>query len=265
MKTIAELFDLRGRGAVVTGGAAGIGQAIALRLAEAGAGVMVTDIDMEAAGKTVDLIRTRGGKAEAILADAASADDAGKVMAATLQAFGGIDILVNNAGIYTLMPAMEVPESLFDKVLTINLKGPFLYAQAAAAEMIKAGRGGKIINIASMDGLHPNGDAIHYNASKGGLIMVTKALALELAPHNILVNTVAPGGVVTPGSKKLAMELQQRGYDFMARGKKSKERTPLGRIGEPDDIARVVLFAASAASDYMTGTILLVDGGYLLS
>ena len=265
MQTIAELFDLSGKGAVVTGGAMGIGQAIAFRLAEAGASVMIADIDLEAANQTVEQIKATGSKAQAIRADARSAADAKKVAQATVEAFGSLDILVNNAGIYPLLPFMEVGEELWDRVLSVNLKGPFFYSQAAAEQMIKAGRGGKIINIASIDGLHPNGDAAHYNASKGGVIMLTKALALELAPQQILVNAVAPGGIVTPGSKATTTTLAARGIDLVEVGKKIKARTPLGHAGRPDDIAKVVLFAASAAADYMTGSLLLVDGGFLLS
>ena len=266
MQTIAELFDLNRKGAIVTGGAMGIGQAIAFRLAEAGAGVMIADLDMEVGEKTVEEIKARGGKAQAIQADASSAADARKVARATVDAFGSLDILVNNAGIYPLAPVMDVGEGLWDKVLNVNLKGPFLYSQAAAAEMIKGGHGGKIVNIASIDGLHPNGQAAHYNASKGGVIMLTKALALELAPHNILVNSVAPGSIRTPGTKAAMVAQMEKGRDLAAElGKQFDARLPLGKSGRPDDIAKVVLFLVSGAADYMTGSLLLVDGGYLLS
>jgi 2-deoxy-D-gluconate 3-dehydrogenase len=262
---IAELFDMSGKGAVVTGGAMGIGQAIAFRLAEAGAGVMIADIDTEGAEKTAAEIISRGGKAQAIQADASSGADAKKVMQATVEAFGSLDILVNNAGIFPLLEVMRIEEELWNKVIDVNLKGTFLYAQAAAARMIEAGTGGKIVNLASVDGLHPNGNATAYNASKGGVVMLTKALALELAPHNIIVNAVAPGQIVTPGTKTWGAKAVADGLTIEQLSKSFKDRIPLGRTGEPDDIARVVLFAASAASDYMTGTLLLVDGGYLLS
>ena len=145
METIAELFDLTGRGAIVTGGAMGIGQAIAFRLSEAGAGVTIADVNLEAARKTVDEIKTRGGRAQAIEADARSAEDAKKVAQGTVDAFGSLDVLVNNAGIYPLLPVMQVEEDLWDQVIDINLKGSFLYAKAAAEVMIQAGKGGKII------------------------------------------------------------------------------------------------------------------------
>ena len=265
-KTIAELFDLSGKAAIVTGGGAGIGQAIALRLAEAGAAVTITDINAETANQTASEIQSRGGKAIFLSADARSADDARKTVRATVRAFGGLDILVNNAGIYPMCPFMNITEELWDRVLGINLKGAFLYSQAAADVMIKSGKGGRIINIASIDALHPNGSVAHYNASKGGLLMLTKAMALELAPHKILVNAVAPGAILTPGTqairegaaKAFSIDPEQILQGFL-------QRVPIGRMGEPDDIAKIVLFLASGAADYMTGDLLVADGGFLLS
>lgn len=265
MQTIAELFDLTGRGVVVTGGGIGIGQAISLRLAEAGASVMITDIDIDAANQSVNMISSLGGKAQAIRADARSGEDARKVMKATREAFGSLDILVNNAGIYPISPVMDTTEELWDRVLDINLKGPFVYAQAAAEEMIASGRGGRIINMASTDGLRPTGRLVHYNSSKGGVIMLTKALALELAPHKILVNAVAPGGILTPGTLQTQESIQAvTGKTLEEMLTEIAPKFPLGRMGEPDDVARVVLFLASGASDYITGETLIVDGGYLL-
>ena len=265
MQTIAELFDLSGKSAVVTGGAMGIGQAIAFRLAEAGASVMIADIDLETANQTVEQIKATGGKAQAIRADVRSAADAKKVAQTAVEVFGSLDILVNNAGIYPMSPVMEVSEELWDRVLNINLRGVFFYSQAAAQEMVKAGRGGKIISIASIDALHPNGRVSPYNASKGGLVMLTKALALELAPHQILVNAVAPGTINTPGNQAAAAEFMASGIDPEEVVRRFVERYPLQRMGEPDEVAKIVLFLASAAADYMTGSLLLVDGGNLLS
>jgi NAD(P)-dependent dehydrogenase (short-subunit alcohol dehydrogenase family) len=144
----------------------GIGQAVSFRLAEAGAGVMIADIDAEAASQTIMQIKASGGKARAIRADASSTADAKAVVQATLEAFGCLDILVNNAGIYPISPALETSEEMWDKVLNINLKGAFFYSQAAAQEMVRAGRGGKIINMASIDAMHPYGGVAHYGASK---------------------------------------------------------------------------------------------------
>ena len=264
-KSIAELFDLSGKGAIVTGAGMGIGRAIAYRLSEAGASVMIADIDLDAANKTVERIKARDGKAQAILANTRNIADAQKVAEATVDAFGSLDIMVNNAGIYPLSPALDTSEELWDRTLDINLKGVFFFCQAAAREMTKAERGGKIINIASIDAVHPMGEVSHYNASKGGVLSLTKALALEWGPHKIHVNAVAPGSVWTPGTEKTRVAREAKGQGVEDLLNKFMGRMPLGRPGEPDDIAKVVLFFASAASDYITGTMLLVDGGYLLS
>ncbi len=253
--SITQLFDLTGKVAIVTGGAMGIGQGIAYRLAEAGAAVMITDVNLEAAEATVKQIRSKGGKAEAMKADASSVADAKRAVQETVRAFGRLDILVNNAGIYPFAPALEVTEALWDRVVDINLKGLFFYTQAAAQEIINEGHAGKIINLASIDALHPTGNLVHYDASKGGVVMVTKALALEFGPRNICINAIAPGGIQTPGSSSPSAtdEMVQA---FTA-------GIPLRRMGVPDDIAKVALFLASGASDYMTGSVVVVDGGFL--
>lgn len=252
--SIAQLFDLSGKGAIVTGAGRGIGQAISFRLAEAGAKVVATDLDQDALAETVNRIRSQGGEAKAILADAGRISDAPRVVDETIKAFGSMDILVNNAGIYFMRSALDVKEGEWDRLMDVNLKGVFFYSQAAAKEMIKGGRGGKIINIASMDAIHPTRKMAPYDASKGGVAILTRTLALEFARHNILINAVAPGGVLTPGAKERA-----------AAALHGIPRIPLGRLADPDDIARVVLFLASAAADYMTGTMVVVDGGFLLS
>ncbi len=265
-KTIAQLFDLSGKSAIVTGGAMGIGQAICMRLAEAGAAVMVADVNAEAAKSTADQVKGQGRRAEAIRADVSSAADAKQVVQKTADAFGSVDILINNAGIFPFSPATETSEELWDKVLDVNLKGAFFYSQAAARKMIESGRGGKIVMVASIDSLHPTGNLAHYDASKGGLVMLTKALALEFGRLKINVNAIAPGGVQTPGAQSQAatiikatgMSPEEMSKGFMA-------RIPLARMGEPDDIANAALFFASAAADYVTGSLLVVDGGYLLS
>jgi 2-deoxy-D-gluconate 3-dehydrogenase len=264
-KSIAQLFDLKGKSAIVTGGAAGIGQAIALRLAEAGAAVMIADIDFEAAKQTARDIEAKGGRAQAVRTDVSSTSDAQQAVLASVKAFGGLDILVNNAGIYPRIPALEISEEIWDRVLDINLKGAFFCSQAAARQMIAAGGGGKIINMASLVCVHPWLCMTHYAASKAGLHMLTQSLALELAPHNILVNTVAPGIVVTPGTLAQAVSLLNEKPAGSEKPDNALARIAMGRIGEPDDIARVVLFLASSATDYMTGSLIMADGGYELT
>jgi 2-deoxy-D-gluconate 3-dehydrogenase len=267
-QSIAELFDLTGRAAIVTGGGSGIGRAIAVRLAEAGAAVMATDINIEAADTTVDRIRGAGGEARAIQADAGCVADAEMVAKAAIDAFGRLDILVNNAGIFPHSPMLDITEELWDRVFSVNLKGVFFYSQAAVRHMINLGNGGNIVNISSMEGLHPREDLAHYVTSKGALVTLTNALALELARHDIRVNAVAPGGIGTPGIAAQSEALMSRGRtgeDIKEMFRAFLSRLPLGRMGEPDDVARVVLFLVSPASAYMTGSLILADGGYLLT
>ena len=199
---IRELFDLRGKGAVVTGGAAGIGFGIASRLAEAGAGVTIADVDGAAAEAAAARLRALDRQAQAVAADVSAAADVRRLIGAAVTAYGGIDVLVNNAGIYPFRPVQQMSEAEWDRVLDVNLKGAFLCAQAAAGQMRAHGRGGVILNIASIDALHPSSVGLaHYDASKGGLLMLTKNLALELAPLGIRVLALAPGGITTEGTR----------------------------------------------------------------
>lgn len=267
-ETIAELFNLQEKVAVVTGGASGIGEAVAARLAEAGARVLITDIDIEAANQTADRLKDSGAEARAIRADAGSVSDAQAVARAAAETFGRLDILVNNAGVFPHSPVLEVTEELWDHVFNVNLKGAFFCSQAAARLMIEFGNGGKIINISSMEGLHPREDLAPYVTSKGALVALTNTLALELAPYDIRVNAVAPGGINTPGMAAHSKALMSKGTsngELKQMLKKFLSRLPVGRMGEPDDVANVVLFLASPASDYMTGSLILADGGFLLT
>lgn len=263
----ARLLDLSGQVAVVTGAAMGIGQAIALRLAEAGAAVVIGDVNMEAAQQTVGLITERGGKAVAVRADMSSVSDIEALVAEAETRFGRLDMLINNAGVFPFGAALQLTEAQWDHVLDINLKGVFFAAQAAAKRMISAGHGGRIVNIASIDGLHPTGALAHYDASKGGVVMLTKSLALELSASQITVNAIAPGAIATPGGAAAA----QAARPGASRSEATVDadafttRIPLGRMGQPDEIATVALFLLSPAASYMTGSLVVVDGGYLLS
>lgn len=262
MKTIGELFDLTGKGAIVTAGGSGFGKAIALRLGEAGAGVLTTDINLEAAEQVVVEIKAAGGKAQAIKADVAKVSNAEKVTAATLDAFGSVDILVNVAGIRLYSQMSKITEEQWDKILDINLKSMFFFSQAGAEAMKKGAKGGKIVNISSVGAIRPHGFCAHYDASKGGIVALTQTLALELAPYNIQVNAIAPGGSMTPGVMAGVEEMQKVYKEFEHPVVNCWTlQVPWFRFADPDDIAKVVLFLTSEASDYVTGTFFPVDGG----
>jgi 2-deoxy-D-gluconate 3-dehydrogenase len=259
-----RLLDLQGQTALVTGGARGIGQGIAARLAAAGASVVIADVDEELARRAAHELGADGFPVTGIGADVANAASTQEMVEATVRAYGRLDILVNNAGVFPFSPMLETPESLWDRVIDINLKGVFFASQAAARQMVSQGHGGRIVNIASIDALHPTGALAHYDASKGGVVMLTKATALELAPLGIRVNAIAPGSIQTPGAAAASTTMAS-GIDIEQVMKTFMARIPLGRMGVPDDIARAVLFFASSMSDYATGALLVVDGGYLLS
>jgi 2-deoxy-D-gluconate 3-dehydrogenase len=264
--SINRLVSLSGKTSIVTGGAMGIGRAICFRLAEAGASVAIVDINRSIAEETASKIIENGGKAIVIKADVSHVQDADRVIKKTIDVFNGIDILVNNAGIFPASPALETSESEWDRVMGVNLKGTFFYSQLAANEMKKSGKGGKIVNIASIGGFKPTGNTAHYDTSKGGIIMMTMALAIELAPYKITVNAVAPGGTKTEGTdEELRLEMEASGLSAKEIRQPFIDSIPLKRMGEADDIARVVFFLSSGLSEYMTGNTIIVDGGFLLS
>jgi 2-deoxy-D-gluconate 3-dehydrogenase len=260
----ADLLNLEGQIALVTGAARGIGEGIAARLAAAGAAVVVADVDEGLAQETARQLSADGGSVLGIGADVSKPDDAARMVEATVDTFGHLDILVNNAGVFPFSPALQTTEALWDRVLDINLKGVFFASQAAARHMASRGNGGRIVNIASVDALHPTGGLAHYDASKGGVVMLTRALALEFAALGIRVNAIAPGAIQTPGAAAASAAVAA-GVDPVELGKAFMARIPLGRMGVPDDIARAVLFFVTPMSDYATGALLVVDGGYLLS
>ena len=264
--SIESLFSLVGKTAIVTGGAKGIGLACAERLSEAGASVVIADVDERDSKLAVAAIEKTGGRASFVRTDCAKVEDARRLVDQTLKLYDRIDVLVNNAGIFPMCPALELREDLWDRVVDVNLKGAFFLAQSVALKMQQAGHGGSIINIASIDALHPSGALVHYDSSKGGMLMMTKSLAAELGKLNIRVNAVCPGGINTPGASEVTQGVQKSlgisGEQLMAG---FLARIPLGRMGDADDIARAVLFLASKASEYMTGSVVVVDGGYLVA
>lgn len=260
--SLQQSIDLNAKTAVVTGGAMGIGFGIAYRLAEAGANVVIADLNEEVGNKAAKELTVNGFKAAFIKTDVASEDDVKQATDFAVKTYGGIDILVNNAGIYPIIPIMQMTPADFEKILAVNLKSVFLFTKAVSEVLIKQGHGGKIINITSIDALHPSSVGLAvYDASKHGLWGFTKNTALELALHNIQVNAIAPGGINTPGAGAGASKTPQ----IETIQKKFMEKIPMKRMGEPDDIGKVALFLASDLASYMTGSQIVVDGGVLLS
>jgi len=262
-----QLLDLTGKRAIVTGGAVGIGFGISYRLADAGASVLIADVSAEHLATAKEQLADKGWKVSYAQIDVSSPEAVDQMVAQATSELGGVDILVNNAGIYPTQLVMNMTPADFDKVLAVNLKGVFLATRAAAKQMIAQGQGGRIINVTSIDALHPSSAGLaHYDASKHGAWGFTKNVALELAPHQITVNAVAPGGINTPGTKAAQSSAQvPAGADMAKLLESFLARIPLGRMGEPDDIGKVVLFLASDLSGYMTGSQVVVDGGVLLA
>lgn len=240
------------RVAVVTGGAQGIGRAIAERLAREGAAVVIGDIKVDAGEATAADIRAAGGRASFVATDITQAEQATALAQHCLQHFGRIDVLVNNAGITRDGLFMMMPEADWDLVLLVNLKGAFLVTKAVVRAMMKQ-RYGRIVNISSVAGLAGNAGQANYAASKAGLVGFTKALAKELGPRGITVNAVAPGFVRTELTRDLPADLIA----------KATELTPLGRLGTVEDVAAAVSFLASDDAAFITGQVLRVDGGML--
>jgi len=250
-----EILRLHGKAAIVTGGAKGIGRGIAERLVEAGANVIVADIDEEAGAATAANIG-----AEFVGADMASEEDLQKLVSKTVERHGTVDILVNNAGIYPFKPALEMTAAEWDRVQAINLRGLFLLSREFAKAAAAKGTGGAIVNIGSIDSFHPSSVGLAaYDASKGGVLMFTRNFALEVAPLGIRVNMIAPGGIVTEGAAAAQGNIpEDLSREFL-------ERVPLGRWGEPDDIATIALVLVTPLSAYVTGAAFIVDGGRLLT
>lgn len=248
-----EEFSLHGKVALVTGASRGIGKAIALRLARAGARVVVCSRKLENVAPVAEEIRAGGGEALALEAHVGQMEQVEALVARTLETFGRIDIAVNNAATNPHFgPILTADEGQWDKILDTNVKGAFRVAKAVAPHMQAQG-GGKIINIVSVAGLRPSPAMGVYSVSKAALIMLTQALAVELAPAHIQVNAIAPGVIKTRFSQVL--------WQTPALADSILKATPLGRFGEPEDVAGVALFLASPASDYITGAVFVVDGG----
>jgi len=247
---------LQGKVALVTGGASGIGRATALLFAREGAAVAVVDLDGRGAEAVAQAIVAAGGQAVAISADVSQPEDCARAVQETVTAFGGLDILFNNAGIVRRASVMESSVEDWDRVIAVNLRSVFLMSRAALPVMIARG-GGAIVNTGSGWGLKGGRQAAAYCASKGAVVNLTRAMALDHGAQNIRVNCVCPGDTDTPMLRHEARQLGQPEERFLA---EAAER-PLGRIGTPEEIAQAVLFLVSDAASFVTGAVLAVDGG----
>jgi len=245
-------MQLKNKVAIVTGARRGIGYGIVIALAKEGCNIVVSDINKEDCAKVVEEIEGMGVKGLAVKCDVSKKEEVDNLVAKTIEKFGQLDILVNNAGIFPFVPFLNMIEKDWDKVLDVNLKSVFLCSQAAVKIMKP---GSKIINISSIAAFIGFSSLVHYCASKSGINGVTRALALELAPQKINVNAVAPGAIDTPGANETSNDDVK---------KQTISAIPLARMGLPKDIANAVVFLASEGSNYITGQIIIVDGGWTL-
>jgi NAD(P)-dependent dehydrogenase (short-subunit alcohol dehydrogenase family) len=250
----APAFDVAGRIALVTGAARGIGRAVAIALAQAGADLALGFRDLRAAGDVAEVIRALGRRALPLQMDVARPAEISTAVAQAVDHFGRIDILVNNAGIGPANLAEKVTEADFDATVAINLKGTFFVSQSVGRAMIAAGHGGRIVNLSSQAGFVALPTESVYCMTKAAIAHLTKCLAVEWASHRINVNAVAPTFIRTPGTVKWLEDDDFR-QDLLA-------RIPLGRVGEPPDVAASVVFLCSPAAAMITGTTLLIDGGW---
>ena len=246
-------FDLAGKKALVTGATKGMGRHAAVALAHAGAEVFLSGRNEGELAECAEEVRALGQRAETQTAELADVDAVRRLGEAAIETMGGIDVLVNNAGVALLEPVLDVTVEKWDAQLDVNLKAPFFLAQTVARAMVESGRGGKIINIASTAGLIGVPEHAAYCASKGGLLTLTKTLAFELGPHNIQVNAICPAIVMTPMGRQV--------WDHPGVREPALEKMPVGRFGKEVDVSAAVIYLASSASDWMTGSQLVVDGG----
>jgi 2-deoxy-D-gluconate 3-dehydrogenase len=252
---VSQLFDLTGKVAVVTGGNGGLGLAMALGLAGAGASVVVAARNADKTAQAVTQIESLGARARGLLVDVSQESDISRMVDQAIEAFGRVDILVNNAGMVVRKDPQELSTDEWDQVLGVNLRAAFLASKAAYPHMKSQG-GGKIINIGSMFSIFGGGGSgAPYSASKGGIVQLSKSLAVAWAKDNIQSNAILPGWFMTELTADIPVKQPER-YDLISR------RIPTGRWGEPAELQGTVVFLASPASDYVTGAVITVDGGY---
>ena len=227
--------------------------------------MLVGDLDESAAKTSIEKLADHRGTAIAAQADVSDPTAGAQLAERCVAEFGSVDILANNAGIYPIVPFADITPEVFDRIVSVNYRGLLFTSQGVAQKMAAQGTGGVIINIASIDGIHPSFPGLAaYGSSKGAVIQLTKNMAIELAPHRIRVVSIAPGAIETEGAAKLAASGEMDEAERQAIADAMVAKMPIGRMGNPDDIAKVAVFLASSAADYMTGENVLVDGGYLL-
>ncbi len=263
--SLTELANLGGRVAVVTGAARGFGAAIANRLAEAGATVVIADVRLDDAVAASARIADRtGARCVAKRLDVTDEAAVAAAFAGWRSEHGPVDILVNNAGVFSNHLAHEMPIAEFDRILTINVRGAYLCSQAALRQMRGAGRG-VIVNVASVDAFSTSAEGLtHYTTSKHAIAGMTRSLAVEAAPIGVRVNAVCPGAAMTEGAMELVTGGEETGIDVEAQWEGIVDRTPMGRLCDVDDVARAVVFLASDMAAFVTGVLLPVDGGILV-
>jgi glucose 1-dehydrogenase len=249
-------MKLEGKTALVTGGAQGIGLACAAALAREGAKVLIADVNATAGATALQQLRDAGATAAFITCDVSRKADVEKAVAAAVAQFGQLDIAIANAGIVHAAEFLDLEEADFDRVLAVNLKGVFLVGQAAARQMVKQGRGGAIINMSSVNAVLAIPNQVPYVVSKGAVNQLTKVMALSLATHGIRVNGIGPGTILTELAKKAVLGNREAERKILS-------RTPIGRMGEPDEIGKVAAFLASDDASYLTGQTIYPDGGRL--
>jgi len=263
--SLAGLLDLTGKTALVTGAAQGFGFAAAQRLAEAGAAVLLTDRRGDAVEAAAGRLSQYGERVSWAAGDVSVPDDVDALVAIAVERFGSLDVLVNNAAAYFNVRIDEMPLEGFAGVLDVNVNGAFWCARQAARRMIAQGSGGVIVNVTSIDALHPTSQGMsHYTTSKHALWGLTKCLALELGPHGVRTNAIAPGPSLTEGAIEYIKAGAPEGIDVERQWAEASERVPMRRWADPDEIGRVVVFLASDLSAYLNGAQIVVDGGYLV-
>ena len=253
---ILDKFSLEGKIAVVTGSAQGLGKGYAEGLANAGAFVICADLNIAGAQKTAEEIIKGGGKAESLQLNVTKPEEVNSAFEKLAQDLGSLDILINNAGVEDIAPFVNVTKAQYDKIMGVNLRGTFFTAQAAA-KIMKRQKSGKILNIGSLGSAIGLSESSVYCGTKGGVLGITRTMAIELAHDNVQVNAIGPGYFRTPMTEPFFQDPEHRKW--------IEERIPVGRVGTAEDLLGAIVFLCSAASDYLTGQIVYVDGGWLAS